>query len=46
MKIEEIDKYLKDDEILNILEQSEDDESESGSWSASSDDGESDHLNV
>ena len=36
-----MDKYLEDDEILNILEQSE-----SGSWSASSDDGESDHLSV
>ena len=34
-------KYLEDDEILNILEQSE-----SGSWSASSNDGESDHLSV
>ena len=41
-----MDKYLEDDEILNILEQSEDDESESGSWSASSDDEESDHLSV
>ena len=41
-----MDKYLEDDEILNILEQSEDDESESGSWSASSNDGESDHLSV
>ena len=46
VKIEEMDKYLEDDEILNILEQSEDDESESGSWSASSDDGESHHLSV
>ena len=46
MKIEEMDKYLEDDEILNTLEQSEDDESESGNWSASSDDGESDHLSV
>ena len=36
-----MDKYLEDDEILNILEQSE-----SGSWSASSDDGESNHLSV
>ena len=36
-----MDKYLEDDEILNILEQSE-----SGSWSASSDGGESDHLSV
>ena len=36
-----MDKYLEDDEILNIFEQSE-----SGSWSASSDDGESDHLSV
>ena len=41
VKIEEMDKYLEDDEILNILEQGE-----SGSWSASSDDGESDHLSV
>ena len=41
VKIEEMDKYLEDDEKLNILEQSE-----SGSWSASSDDGESDHLSV
>ena len=46
MKIEETDKYLDDDEILNTLEQSEDDGSESGSWSASSDDGESNHLSV
>ena len=37
VKIEEMDKYLQDDEILYILEQSE-----SGSWSASSDDEESD----
>ena len=36
-----MDKYLEDDEILNILEQSK-----SGSWSASSDGGESDHLSV
>ena len=36
-----MDKYLEDDEILNIMEQSE-----SGSWSASSDDGESDYLSV
>ena len=36
-----MDKYLEDDEIPNILEQSE-----SGSWSASSDGGESDHLSV
>ena len=36
-----MDKYLEDDEILNILEQSE-----SGSWSASSDDRERDHLSV
>ena len=36
-----MDKYLEDDEILNILEQSE-----SVIWSASSDDGESDHLSV
>ena len=36
-----MEKYLEDDEILNILEQSE-----SGSWSASSNDGESDHLSV
>ena len=41
MKIEKVDKYMEDDEILNILEQSE-----SGSWSASFDDGESDHLSV
>ena len=34
-------KYLEDDKILNIFEQSE-----SSSWSASSDDGESDHLSV
>ena len=46
VKIEEMDKYLEDDEILITLEQSEDDESESGSWSASSDDGESNHLSV
>ena len=46
VKIEEMNKYLEDDEILNILEQSEDDESESGGWSASSDDGESDHLSI
>ena len=39
-------KYLEDDEILNILEQSEDDESKSGCWSASFDDVESDHLSV
>ena len=36
-----MDKYLKDDEILNILDQSE-----SGNWSASFNDGESDHLSV
>ena len=36
-----MDKYLEDDEILNIFEQSE-----SSTWSASSDDGESDHLSV
>ena len=36
-----MDKYLEDDEILNILEQSE-----SGGWSASSHDRESDHLSV
>ena len=41
VKIEEMDKYLEDDEILNILEQRE-----SGSWSASFDDRESDHLSV
>ena len=41
VKIEEMDKYLEDDEILNILEQGE-----SGSWSVSFDDGESDHLSV
>ena len=36
-----MNKYLEDHEILNILEQSE-----SGSWSASSDDGERNHLSV
>ena len=36
-----MDKYLEEDELLNILEQSE-----NGSGSASSDDGESDHLSV
>ena len=46
VKIEEMDKYQEDDEILNILEQSKVNESESVSWSASSDDGESDHLSV
>ena len=41
-----MDKYLEDDEILNIMEQSEDDESESGSWSASSDDGRTAACNI
>ena len=39
-------KYLEGDEILNILGMSEDDKSESGSWSASSDEGESDRLSA